>query len=134
MSYEATGKLYKIFDTAQVSDRFQRRDFVLEIEDGQYPQLIKFQAVQDRCKMLDDFGEGEQVKVSFDLRGREYNGQKGLVYFTNLNAWRVEKLDGSNAAPQQSGGFDDSGFPTAADAPAPSNTNSGGDSLDDLPF
>lgn len=126
MSFEVEGKLYKKFDTESKTGSFQAREFVLEVTSGQYPQLVKFQLVQDRCALLDQVSEGEQIKVHFDLRGREWNGK----FFTNLNAWRIEKASESATAeagaaaprPQQM-----SSFPSAADEPL-------GQADDDLPF
>ncbi len=97
MSFEVTGKLLKKFDTESRSEKFQSRDLVLEVADGNYPQLIKFQLVQERCPILDTFNEGEEIKVHFDLRGREWNGK----YLTNLNCWRIEKSSGDSAKPVQ---------------------------------
>ena len=133
MAFEVDGKLHKVFPTEQKSASFSAREFVLEIPDGNYPQLIKFQAVQDRCGILDNFNEGDQVKVSFDLRGREWNGK----YMTNLNAWRMEAGGGesqstptpsssrSKAAPAGEN-FPTDPFPPYTDAPPVSS--------DDLPF
>lgn len=90
MSFELTGKIHKIFPIERKSDKFQSRDFVIETH-GKYPQFIKFQLVQDRCDALDPFNEGEVLQVFFDLRGREWEGK----YFTNLNAWRIQKKVGS---------------------------------------
>ena len=90
MAFEVEGKLHRVFPTEQKSANFAAREFVLEIPDGNYPQLIKFQAVQDRCGILDNFSEGDQVRVSFDLRGREWNGK----YMTKLHVWRLEPGNG----------------------------------------
>jgi single-strand DNA-binding protein len=95
MALEVTGKIHRIFETEQKSASFQAREFVLEVPDGNYPQLIKFQVVQDKCAMLDQYSEGDQVKVSFDLRGREWNGK----FLTNLNAWRIERQEGGQTMP-----------------------------------
>jgi len=134
MAFEVEGRLLKVYPTEQKSGSFQAREFVLEVPDGNYPQMVKFQAVQERCAQLDDFREGEQVKVHFDLRGREWQGK----YFTNLNAWRIERVGegGSNGGGGQSKaqadpGFPSDPFPNYTDAPA--NTGGGGD-LDGLPF
>ncbi|MCE2821323.1 MAG: DUF3127 domain-containing protein [Bacteroidota bacterium] len=125
MAFEVAGKLHRIFPTEQKSASFTAREFVLEVQDGNYPQLIKFQAVQDRCALLDNFREGDQIKVAFDLRGREWNGK----YLTNLNAWRIDKASGdSNAASSPAG---NSGFP--AD-PFPNYTDTPPAGMDDLPF
>ncbi|MFN0213793.1 MAG: DUF3127 domain-containing protein [Saprospiraceae bacterium] len=133
MAFEVEGKLHRVFPTEQKSASFSAREFVLEIPDGNYPQLIKFQAVQDRCGILDNFNEGDQVKVSFDLRGREWNGK----YLTNLNAWRMEagKGEGQDAPVQSSSraktSATDESFP--AD-PFPAYTDAPPVSSDDLPF
>jgi single-strand DNA-binding protein len=136
MSFEITGKLYKKFATENKSATFQTREFVLEIMDGNYPQLIKFQMVQERCQILDTFNEGEEIKVHFDLRGREWQGK----FLTNLNCWRVENGTANGAtqpiaraaAPTASTttsapNYDDS-FPSLSDVPLAQ------DDKDDLPF
>ena len=85
MSFETEGTLHKVFDTEAKTASFQAREFVIK-HDGNYPQFIKFQLTQDRCDMINAFKEGDSIKVSFDLRGREWNDK----YFTNLNAWKIE--------------------------------------------
>lgn len=122
MSYEAIGKLIRRFDTEVKSSGFQAREFVLEIPSGNYNEYIKFQLVQDRCSLIDQFNEGDSLKVSFDLRGREWQGK----YFNNLQAWRIDKDGdaGNNAPPPVS---KDSNFPTE-EPPTLSNN------ADDLPF
>lgn len=126
MAFEVEGKLHRIFPTEQKSASFTAREFVLEVQDGNYPQLIKFQAVQDRCAILDNLSEGDQVKVAFDLRGREWNGK----YLTNLNAWRIDRASGEQSSSNNSSAKDAS-FP--AD-PFPNYTDAPPASMDDLPF
>ena len=125
MAFEVEGKLHRIFPTEQKSASFQAREFVLEVPDGNYPQLIKFQAVQERCSILDNYNEGDRVKVSFDLRGREWNGK----YLTNLNAWRIEAAEGvaNTNAPAGDERFPADPFPDYNTTPPPAN-------MDDLPF
>lgn len=89
MSYTVTGPLYEIFDEQQVSEKFRKREFVIEIP-GQYPEHVKFQLVQDKCALLDGFHIGDEVTVTFNLRGRGFNKNGQMMYFTNLEAWRVE--------------------------------------------
>ena len=123
MAFEVEGKLHRVFETEKKTATFQAREFVLEVPDGNYPQLVKFQAVQDRCNLLDSFNEGDQVKVSFDLRGREWNGK----FLTNLNAWRIEQASSNAAASNADENFPADPFPETQDSPPPANT-------DDLPF
>jgi single-strand DNA-binding protein len=91
MSYTAQGKLVHIGDTQEVGNGFTKREFVLEIQDGQYSEKPKFELIKDKCSLLDAYAEGQQITVSFNLRGREYQSKEGkTMYFTNLQAWKVE--------------------------------------------
>ncbi len=124
MSFEIEGLLHKKFDTEKKTESFQAREFVITL-DGNYPQHIKFQLTQDRCQIVDQVNEGEKIKVFFDLRGREWQGK----YFTNLNAWKIEKM----AAEVDTPTFNDeppsiNSFPTQE----PQGENQ--EDFDDLPF
>lgn len=132
MSFEIEGKLHKKFETEKKTETFQAREFVLEIMDGNYSQYIKFQLVQDRCALLDSFEEGTDVKVYFDLRGREWNGK----YFTNLNAWRVDGKSEAAPAPANEDPFGDASFPPfpTEDKSASKGEMPTPEDLDDLPF
>lgn len=125
MSFEIAGKLHKKFDTEKKTESFRAREFVILVEEGNYPQYIKFQLTQDRCELIDSYNEGDMVKVSFDLRGREWQDK----YFTNLNAWRIGKPESSQGGDQSfpDDPFPSDSFPAASDAP-------NNDDFDDLPF
>ena len=120
MSYEVEGKLHKKYDVEKKSGTFQTREFVLLVEQGQYPNYIKFQLVQDRVDIIDNLPEGEGIKVYFDLRGREWQGK----YFTNLQAWRVEALGAEAKSKIPAGEFPGGSTPYAEES----------SSYDDLPF
>ena len=83
---EITGKLLECMDTVQVSERFRKREFVLEYADNpEYPEYIKFELAQDRCELLDSFQPGQKVRVDFDLKGRRWTDPQGQVkYFNSL--------------------------------------------------
>ncbi len=129
MSFEINGKLHKIYPTEQKTSSFRAREFVIIISEDNYPQHIKFQLTQDRCDLLDQYSEGNNVKVSFDLRGREWTNPQGeQVYFTNLNAWRLANADeGGATAEQAPQAAPESPFPNSEDAPEVMD-------FDDLPF
>ncbi len=125
MSFEIEGKLHKKYDTKEVNDRFKKREFVLSTDDGGYQQYIKLQLTQDRCSAVEPFEEGTQLKVSFNIKGNEYTNPSGeIIYFTNLNAWKIEKV-GEQKVAETSVSSDD--FPAASDEPS-------SESYDDLPF
>ncbi|RPD44590.1 DUF3127 domain-containing protein [Hymenobacter sediminis] len=116
MAYEATGRLHEIFDEQQVSEKFRKREFVLEVVDGQYPEHIKFQLVQDKTALIDSYKVGDEVKISFNLRGRGFNKNGQMLYFTNLEAWRIESGAGGSASAPQGGNYQQAAPRAAAPA------------------
>lgn len=127
MSFEIAGRLHKKFDTENKTATFQAREFVIEV-DGTYPQFVKFQLTQDRCGLVDKYNEGDNIRVHFDLRGREWQGK----YFTNLNAWRIEDGAAGQPQPPAPSAATPGDFPTLEDAPTGGNGTAAAD--DDLPF
>ena len=128
--YEATGTLKVINDTQQFSETFRKREFVIEVEDGNYTQPIKFQAVQDKADMLDAFSVGDAVTVNFNLRGREFTRKNdgSTDYFVNLDVWRIEKVGGGQDSPPSQGEE-----PPLAE-PTPNDFKDGDFKDDDIPF
>lgn len=117
---DITGRLKVKGSEQKVSDKFRKRDFVITDNSTQYPQHISFQLSQDRCNLLDDYVIGDEIKVHFNLRGREWSNPQGEVkYFNQLEAW---KLTGSGSSqntsqeehynhPAADASNDDSGLP-----------------------
>jgi single-strand DNA-binding protein len=88
---KAKGTIHLIGEPRQVSEKMNIREFVLSIGD-KYPQLVQFQAVNERVKFLDNAAPGMECEVKFDLRGREYQSR----YYVSLNAWDI-RITESNA-------------------------------------
>jgi single-strand DNA-binding protein len=132
---EVIGTLKTKFDTQKVSDRFQKREFVLTTEaNTPYPQHVSFQVTQDKCTILDQYNDGDEIKVQFNLRGREWNGPQGIKYFNTLEAWRIERVQGGNAGGQSNQSSNTaSNNNTMNSSSAPVFTSNPGDN-DDLPF
>ncbi len=134
MSFDITGKLIEKQDTVAVSDKFKKREFILETKESSgsfdFTEYIKFQLIMDKCSLLDSFQTGEDIKVHFNLRGRKWEKDGKVSYFTNLDAWKLEKISEGNAAPQAN--------PLPPDEipiPGEDNFSSGqGVDVDDLPF
>lgn len=95
--YTLKGEIKVIQELQQISDSFKKREFVVVDASGQYPQTILLQTVQDRCELLDNFKVGDQVEVTFFLRGREWTNPKdGVVrFFNSLDAWKIEPVAGA---------------------------------------
>jgi hypothetical protein len=92
-SFELTGPIKLIMEEQTFPSGFSKREFVVTTTDDKYPQDIKFECLKEKSALLDKVSEGQNVKVSFNLSGREYNGK----YFVNLTAWRIAPVD--SAAP-----------------------------------
>ncbi|WP_367772244.1 DUF3127 domain-containing protein [Flavobacterium sp. WC2421] len=122
---EVTGKIKVVNPEQQVSASFKKRELVVTTEE-QYPQHIMIEFTQDKCDLLNNYSIGEPVKVSINLRGREWvNPQGETKYFNSIQGWRIEKLVAD--APAASAPM------PAAQAFAPA-TNLNEDEPDDLPF
>ena len=103
------GKILEIFDAQQISDSFKKREFVIEYsENPQYPELLKFELIQDKCSLLDSYNKGDQVDVHFNLKGRKWSKDGKDMYFNTLQAWRLESVSDNQGAPAD----------PAADAPS----------------
>jgi hypothetical protein len=90
MSSEIKGSFVLIRPTQKLSDKFQKREFVIVTEE-KYPQHLQFQCVNDKCSILESFTEGQSVIVSYNLRGNKYTTNTGEVkYFVSLEAWKIE--------------------------------------------
>ncbi|MGE0638351.1 MAG: DUF3127 domain-containing protein [Bacteroidia bacterium] len=102
-SYELTGRLVEKYNEQKVTDSFRKREFVVETResknDREFIESIKFQLTQDKCALLDNVNLNEDVKITFNLRGRRYEKDGKVSYFTNLEAWRVDSLSKGSAAP-----------------------------------
>ncbi|MEY4546878.1 MAG: hypothetical protein RL685_3073 [Pseudomonadota bacterium] len=95
MALQVSGKLHKLFEMQQVTERFAKREFVLAL-DGKYPQFILFQLTGKRTGDLDAFREGDEVNVEFALRGREWKSRQGEVkFFNSLDVLKLEAVGGA---------------------------------------
>src|SRR4051812_25342359 len=93
-----TGTVKLKTDTTKVSEKFQKRDFVV-VDNGQYPQHVIFQVNQDRCSLLDNVKVGDEVTVHFNLQGREWKNPKGEIqHFNTLAAYKIEIISKTSAA------------------------------------
>jgi hypothetical protein len=89
---------------------FRKREVVVTTQE-QYPQHLLIEFIQDRCELLDSFNVGEKVKISINLRGREWENPQGdIKYFNSIHGWRIEKQDSIEQdtipAPEDAPGFE----------------------------
>jgi hypothetical protein len=126
MAFEITGKIIDISPVNQVSDKFKKREFVIEKKESGgaavFIDYIKFQLVQDKCDLINESFLNEEVKIWFNLKGNRWERDGKVNYFTNLDAWKIER--GSSQGKVQNNQSSN----TLEDIP-PEN-----DEMSDLPF
>jgi hypothetical protein len=138
MAFELTGIIIEVFPAQTFNKGFRKREFVIEAGD-KYPQKIVFGLVQDKCDMIDSYGVGDTVAVSFDVKGRDWTDKSGQVkYFNSLEAYRINGQQRSSTKSKQVEDEDDDEIfrslgietgPKKSSAPASSFSDD-----DDLPF
>lgn len=130
-TFEIEGKLKaKLASQGGTSSRGEwlKQDFVLEYQDGNFPAEICLSAFgQDKVSELERFQTGDAVRVSFNIKAREYNGR----WYNDLRVWKIAA--GGAEAPKQSysraaGTAAAAPSPTIADMPSSEETG------EDLPF
>jgi len=121
---ELKGKVHEVSEIMEISSSFKKRELILEYaENPQYPEYLKFEAVQDKCALLDGVSVGTQVEVSFNFRGRPWTDKSGkTAYFNSLQLWKIKALDEAK------------GTIPSSTAPSHFEIPSGGDMENDLPF
>lgn len=99
---EIIGKIKVVNDTQTIgSNGFQKREIVISTEE-QYPQNILLEFTQDKCDLLNSYSVGQEVKVSVNLRGREWVNPEGVTkYFNAIQGWRIELLNNPGAGNTQ---------------------------------
>lgn len=126
---EVIGKVKVINPEQQVSASFKKRELVVTT-DEQYPQHILIEFSQDKCDLLSAYKNGDPVKVSINLRGREWvNPQGETRYFNSIQGWRIERTSEPSPPSQQ---YVNNQQP-APQQYAPQTTQND-DEPDDLPF
>jgi len=95
MAFEITGKVIEVYPTVQVSDKFRKREFVIEKKESGgaavFIDYLKFQLVQDKCDLINESFLNEEIKIFFNLKGNKWERDGKINYFTNLDAWKIEK-------------------------------------------
>jgi len=113
--YKIEGIIKKIGAEQIVSEKFRKREIVLEIEDGKYSQFVKLEFVQNNCSFLEGFALGENVEILFNLKGREWIDKEGQAqYFNTIQGFGIKRIGqeerSSAPAPNK---FDSKAFATS---------------------
>ncbi|MDG5798875.1 DUF3127 domain-containing protein [Marinilabiliaceae bacterium ANBcel2] len=93
MSFEISGTLIVKEDTVTINSNFQKREFVIEVANERNPEwndFVKFQLIQDKCSLIDQYNLKDNIKVLFNIKGKRWERDGKVNYFTNLQAWKIE--------------------------------------------
>lgn len=95
---EVQGRIKMIDETKTYGNNgFRKREVVVTTEE-QYPQHIMVEFVQDKCDLLNNHSVGQMVKISINLRGREWTNPQGETkYFNSIQGWRIENVQEENS-------------------------------------
>ena len=110
-----------------------KQDFILEYQDGNFPAEVCFTSFgNERVAELDKYQVGDKVKVSFNLRAREFNGR----WYNDVRVWRITPLNQAPAAPVQQPAPQAAygAVPEQAPAPTIEDMPAEEDESNDLPF
>ena len=133
-SYEITGTVHQINDEQTFGSGFTKREFVINDNAEKYPQLLKLEAVKDKCNHLNSYSVGDPITVSVNLRGNEHNGK----YYVALQAWKFDRA--ATDRPAQGARSPEFGQPAMRPAQDVHNTAKANayqpdaDGGDDIPF
>ena len=95
MELKLEGKIEKIGQEEQIKN-LTKRSMLLTTND-KYPQTVQLDFINDKVKELSKFNDGDNVSVSFNVRGNEYKGK----YYTNLQGWKISEMLGEDSNLQQ---------------------------------
>ena len=133
-----TGVIDSIGETQQVTEKFQKREFVLkqtwDSRWGEQENFVDFQLVQQRCGLIDPFKVGQKVTVKFDIDGNKTE-KYGVI--SNHNVYQIDAAEAQERTPEAQ-----EKPKTAAQAPETSQKGSSKnepeksnlDNVDDLPW
>lgn len=131
---EVVGKVKKILEPQTFSSGFTKQEVVILTQE-QYPQTLAIEFLQDKVNLLTNIKEGDDVKISINLRGREWVNPEGVTkYFNSITGWRIEPLVSAIQAATVATSVVEPTPPSADSFNQSFNDLNDGDDVDDLPF
>ena len=89
-----SGILKRIGKEKQVTATFKNRTFDIETVGDKYPQTLRFELSQDNCDIVDAYAVGQEIDISYNLRGREWQKtpEDDIVVFNTIVAWKIQPV------------------------------------------
>jgi len=93
-AFQLNGTITEIHDEKVISEKFKKREFVLEhAPNPEYPDFLKIEVVQNKTDLLDKYKVGDEVTVDINLKGKKWEKGKESGYFNSIQAWRIQSSD-----------------------------------------
>jgi hypothetical protein len=91
---EQKGVIKAIGQTKVISDKFKKRDLIIEVADGNWTNVFPVEFVNDKGDQLNGFKIGDEVVVNFNLKGREVKDKENNPrYFVTLDGWKIKQFN-----------------------------------------
>ena len=101
MNLQMTGKLIKKLDaqtgTSKAGKEWIMQQFVIDNGAKYNPEVCFKLFGEDKVALLDQFTEGTEVEVLFNLSSREYKGN----YYTSADVWKLQEVSQSPPSTQE---------------------------------
>ena len=93
---EIKGKIVEIYKTIERKNSFKTRDVVIK-QEGEYPEYITIQFIQDKCEVLSSYKKNDDVVIGINIKGRMWEDPEGgTKYFNNIQGWRIKDISVSD--------------------------------------
>ena len=85
------GTVYKVSQEEVKSEKFKKREVILEVIEGTYKQYLTVQFSNAKCDLLNNVRQGDMISVSINLKGRLWTGADGIEKsFNTFEGWQIE--------------------------------------------
>lgn len=85
------GTVYKVSQEEIKSEKFKKREVILEVMEGTYKQHLTVQFSNAKCDLLNNVRQGDMISISINLKGRLWTGNDGIEKgFNTLEGWQIE--------------------------------------------
>lgn len=88
---EIIGKVYFKSEVESIGTNQMPKQILVVQTDAEYPQKLPVEFIKDKVSLLDNLQIGQEVKVSVNVRGNEYQDKNGVTRFgLSFQGWRIE--------------------------------------------
>jgi hypothetical protein len=88
---EIIGKVYFKSEVELIGANQMQKQILVVETDAQYPQKLPIEFIKEKCDLLNNLQIGQQVKVSVNVRGNEYQDRNQVTRFgLSFQGWKID--------------------------------------------